>query len=193
MLGGYRNPNDCACLKDLCLLALPRASKKTRGSDLDNSYISYIVLCDGRYLGCIFYADAWRTQRCRWFWESRNFTSGKDARARSKTTLRTERQQWRSRQRGRADRPRKSGSQEPGCSKRKGRSCSVLVFICGSDSYSATCGAICGGSGLLFGNLVGVAGFEPATPSSRTRCATRLRYTPTVGGLITPAPLQVQA
>ena len=27
--------------------------------------------------------------------------------------------------------------------------------------------------------LVGVAGFEPATPSSRTRCATRLRYTPT--------------
>ena len=26
--------------------------------------------------------------------------------------------------------------------------------------------------------LVGVAGFEPATPSSRTRCATRLRYTP---------------
>ena len=66
---------------------------------------------------------------------------------------------------------------------------SVLVFICGADSYSTTCG----GSGLLFGNLVGVAGFEPATPSSRTRCATRLRYTPTVGGLITPAPLQVQA
>src|SRR5215831_3076202 len=27
-------------------------------------------------------------------------------------------------------------------------------------------------------NLIGVAGFEPATPSSRTRCATRLRYTP---------------
>jgi hypothetical protein len=26
--------------------------------------------------------------------------------------------------------------------------------------------------------LVGVAGFEPATPSSRTWCATRLRYTP---------------
>jgi hypothetical protein len=26
--------------------------------------------------------------------------------------------------------------------------------------------------------LVGVAGFEPATPSSRTMCATRLRYTP---------------
>jgi hypothetical protein len=25
--------------------------------------------------------------------------------------------------------------------------------------------------------LVGVAGFEPATPSSRTRCATRLPYT----------------
>ena len=29
--------------------------------------------------------------------------------------------------------------------------------------------------------LVGVAGFEPATPSSRTRCATRLRYTPIFG------------
>jgi hypothetical protein len=27
-------------------------------------------------------------------------------------------------------------------------------------------------------NLVGVAGFEPATPCSRSRCATRLRYTP---------------
>src|SRR5436853_2706125 len=26
--------------------------------------------------------------------------------------------------------------------------------------------------------LVGVAGLEPPTPSSRTRCATRLRYTP---------------
>ena len=29
--------------------------------------------------------------------------------------------------------------------------------------------------------MVGVAGFEPATPSSRTRCATRLRYTPPAG------------
>ncbi len=27
--------------------------------------------------------------------------------------------------------------------------------------------------------MVGVAGFEPATPTSRTWCATRLRYTPT--------------
>jgi len=56
MLGGYRNPNDCACLKDLCLLALPRASKKREAQT--RTYISYIVLCDGRYLGCIFYADA---------------------------------------------------------------------------------------------------------------------------------------
>src|SRR5581483_6544425 len=30
--------------------------------------------------------------------------------------------------------------------------------------------------------MVGVAGFEPAAPSSRTRCATRLRYTPPAGG-----------
>ena len=28
--------------------------------------------------------------------------------------------------------------------------------------------------------LVGVAGFEPATPSSRTRCATGLRHIPIV-------------
>ncbi len=26
--------------------------------------------------------------------------------------------------------------------------------------------------------MVGVRGFEPPTPASRTRCATRLRYTP---------------
>jgi hypothetical protein len=37
--------------------------------------------------------------------------------------------------------------------------------------------------------LVGVAGFEPATPSSRTRCATRLRYTPPQGCLIAAASL----
>ena len=30
--------------------------------------------------------------------------------------------------------------------------------------------------GLLRLSLVGVAGFEPATPSSRTRCATKLQY-----------------
>ena len=35
-----------------------------------------------------------------------------------------------------------------------------------------------GRSGNCGKDLVGVAGFEPATPSSRTRCATRLRYTP---------------
>src|SRR6266566_4788621 len=34
--------------------------------------------------------------------------------------------------------------------------------------------------------LVGVAGFEPATPSSRTRCATRLRYTPPEGRSYNP-------
>src|SRR5207248_8975513 len=39
-------------------------------------------------------------------------------------------------------------------------------------------------SGSLFERqkVVGVAGFEPATPSSRTRCATRLRYTPVSAG-----------
>ncbi len=34
--------------------------------------------------------------------------------------------------------------------------------------------------------LVGVAGFEPATPTSRTWCATRLRYTPTEGRTYNP-------
>jgi hypothetical protein len=29
--------------------------------------------------------------------------------------------------------------------------------------------------------MVGVRGFEPPTPSSRTKCATKLRYTPING------------
>ena len=32
----------------------------------------------------------------------------------------------------------------------------------------------------FFSEMVGAAGFEPATPSSQTRCATRLRHAPTV-------------
>ena len=32
-------------------------------------------------------------------------------------------------------------------------------------------------------SLVGLRGFEPPTPCSRSRCATRLRYTPTRGRL----------
>ena len=32
------------------------------------------------------------------------------------------------------------------------------------------------------GNMVGVRGFEPPTPSSRTKCATRLRHTPIFEG-----------
>src|ERR1700730_11841025 len=35
---------------------------------------------------------------------------------------------------------------------------------------------------LIF--LVGVAGFEPATPASRTQCSTGLSHTPTRGRLI---------
>ncbi len=35
--------------------------------------------------------------------------------------------------------------------------------------------------------MVGVRGFEPPTPSSRTRCATRLRYTPTTPRTAQPA------
>ena len=35
-------------------------------------------------------------------------------------------------------------------------------------------------------SLVGVRGFEPPAPSSRTRCATRLRYTPRAAGLSRP-------
>jgi hypothetical protein len=40
-------------------------------------------------------------------------------------------------------------------------------------------------------NLVGVRGFEPPTPCSRSRCATRLRYTP-MGGLIGQPPRRTQ-
>ncbi len=45
--------------------------------------------------------------------------------------------------------------------------------------------------GLRDSIVVGARGFEPPTPSSRTRCATRLRYAPTglacanEGGIIT--------
>ena len=88
-----------------------------------------------------------------------NFTSGKDARARSKTTLRTESRQYVGEPIGRANLVAKS----PAVANGRAAHASVLVFICGADSYSATCGATCGGSGLLFGNLVGVAGFEPDT------------------------------
>ena len=35
--------------------------------------------------------------------------------------------------------------------------------------------------GNNWGKVVGVRGFEPPTPCSRSRCATRLRYTPTAG------------
>ena len=38
--------------------------------------------------------------------------------------------------------------------------------------------------------MVGVAGFEPATPTSRTWCATRLRYTPTGGRSYNPGFLK---
>ena len=34
--------------------------------------------------------------------------------------------------------------------------------------------------------MVGARGFEPPTPCSRSRCATRLRYAPTVGGGLQP-------
>ena len=42
-------------------------------------------------------------------------------------------------------------------------------------------------------NLVGVRGFEPPTPSSRTKCATKLRYTPlSAGRESTERPLAMQ-
>ncbi len=43
-------------------------------------------------------------------------------------------------------------------------------------------------------NLVGVRGFEPPTPSSRTKCATKLRYTPmSAGREFTESPDLTQA
>jgi hypothetical protein len=35
--------------------------------------------------------------------------------------------------------------------------------------------------GKFWEELVGVSGFEPPAPASRTQCSTRLSYTPTVG------------
>ena len=35
-------------------------------------------------------------------------------------------------------------------------------------------------------NVVGVAGFEPATPSPPVKCATRLRHTPTMRATYAP-------
>jgi hypothetical protein len=51
------------------------------------------------------------------------------------------------------------------------------------------------GSKIGKSRVVGVAGFEPATPSSRTRCATRLRYTPrpTRGRFLTALKTGLQA
>src|ERR1700736_4528837 len=41
--------------------------------------------------------------------------------------------------------------------------------------------------------MVGVAGFEPAPPTSRTWCATRLRYTPTEARSYIDGPARPQA
>src|SRR5579862_5210789 len=46
---------------------------------------------------------------------------------------------------------------------------------------------------FVWGFLVGVAGFEPATPSSRTRCSTRLSHTPTDAAAYTFGPAALQA
>ena len=37
---------------------------------------------------------------------------------------------------------------------------------------------------LNYTRMVGVAGFEPATPCSQGRCATKLRYTPNTKSII---------
>src|SRR5262245_3129448 len=50
----------------------------------------------------------------------------------------------------------------------------------GSHNVPRSIGGAIGGAGHDFCQvLVGVEGFEPATPSSRTRCSTRLSHTPT--------------
>jgi hypothetical protein len=41
-------------------------------------------------------------------------------------------------------------------------------------------------------NLVGARGFEPPTPCSRSRCATKLRYAPTLGGGVKPIACAMQ-
>src|SRR5579862_9286038 len=71
----------------------------------------------------------------------------------------------------------------------KGASCGkrcafalIVTILYGNlcEAQIGRCHPECNGLQLL----VGVRGFEPPTPSSRTRCATRLRYTPTPPALI---------
>src|SRR4051812_46394741 len=48
-------------------------------------------------------------------------------------------------------------------------------------------------SGSFGKRMVGVAGFEPATPASRTQCSTRLSHTPTWRAAYRQAPTVSQA
>ena len=58
-------------------------------------------------------------------------------------------------------------------------------------SKSYRCKKACSLSRLL--NLVGDRGFEPPTPSSRTKCATRLRQSPNAGRILLLGCLPVNA
>ena len=87
----------------------------------------------------------------------------------------------------RASNPRRSAAKpvEEGCP-----ICRVALFAVASRAHGPkkklrSAGAL----------MVGVAGFEPATPCSRSRCATRLRYTPAGHGsrLITAPPARDKA
>jgi hypothetical protein len=49
----------------------------------------------------------------------------------------------------------------------------------GRCSIQLSYGQLCAGSASTTRKMVGVQGFEPWTPCSQSRCATRLRYTPT--------------
>ena len=64
------------------------------------------------------------------------------------------------------------------------RKACVASLVYSAVAEPSTFSDSCGKSALPGGRLVGVIGFEPTTPSSRTRCATRLRYTPTEARLI---------
>jgi hypothetical protein len=69
-----------------------------------------------------------------------------------------------------------------------------LNTVAGLDNWSADLTPWVLGQGsynlFIFNKLVGARGFEPPTPWSRTRCATRLRYAPTSNGICTQGRLK---
>lgn len=56
-----------------------------------------------------------------------------------------------------------------------------LLYFSGLQSWEAN---------AILPKFIGMTGFEPATPSSRTKCATKLRYIPLMGFFNRPPRLK---